>query len=147
MENMLEKYNIEQICLLPMGQDENIGFSSEEEVRDFFDNDLSENGIYYYGKRGLDIYNQDTLILFQYNGFIIGYGVLKTRNYEKGYYQFYPESIHNIEKISSVEFKAVNPDFKKFGQGMASVCIEFLEPISVLLKIKQAVFDERGNNF
>lgn len=139
---MFEKYNITQIRFLPMNnENDDYGFTSEESVRDFFSNELVKDGKYYYGAKGLDIYDQDALILFQYGAHIVAYGVFMTRDYDNGYYQFYKESIHNIEKISSVEFKAVNPDFKRFGNYMGDVKIELLEPITVLLKVKQMVFE------
>lgn len=145
---MFEGYNITQIRFLPMNnENDDYGFTSEKSVREFFSKELVKDGKYYYGAKGLNIYDQDALILFQYNANIIAYGVLMTRNYDDGYYQFYKESIHNVEKISSAEFKAVNPDFKRFGNYMGDVNIELLEPISTLLKNKQEVFENKQKNF
>lgn len=138
---MFEDYHIEQIRLLPMGQKPESGFPTEEAAREFLAGEFSEDGVYVYEKKGLNIRDQDALILFQYDGGIIGYGVFQSRNYEEGYQQFYPESVHNTERISSVELKAVCPEFNCFGQGMTKLDIESLAPLSVLLKVKQAVYD------
>lgn len=138
---MFGDYQIQQIRLLPMSRKDEFGCPTEEAARAFLAGELSEDGVYVYEQKGLNIKDQDALILFQYNGGVIGYGVFRFRNYAEGYQQFYPESVHNTERISSVELKAVCPDFNRFGQDMKKLDIACLEPLSVLLKVKQAVYD------
>ena len=50
------------------------------------------------------------------------------------------KSIHNIEKISSEEFKALNPAFKRFSQSMQKTDIKLLKPLLILLEKKRKAF-------
>lgn len=149
---MLEKYDIKEIRFLPM--DNKVEFRDEEAVRAYLEKKLpvDNEGKYYYHQRGIDLKNVDTLVLFQYNSSLIGYGVFKTRDFEKdvngkkikelGYNEFYVDSIYNIEKISSEEFKMVVPTFKRFSQSMQKIDIKFLESISNLIEKKRKAFSQ-----
>lgn len=146
---MFENYNIKEIRCLPM--DSKYEFLDEKEVREFFSTGLEQqNGRYYYHQNGINLEDTDALVLFQYMGSIVAYGIFKTRIKDKlisevhgieitynGYNQFDTQSVHNIEKISSEEFKALNPGFKRFSQSMQKVNIKLLEPLSILLQEKE----------
>ncbi|MEZ3423936.1 MAG: hypothetical protein K1W39_09505 [Lachnospiraceae bacterium] len=152
---MFDSYDIKEIRCLPMdSQDE---FINEDEVREFFDTGLAEEeGRYYYHQNGINLKNTDALVLFQYNGNIVAYGIFKTREKEvltaevhgkqityNGYNLFDTESVHNIEKISSEEFRALNPAFKRFSQSMQKTDINLLKPLSILLEKKRKAFDSK----
>ena len=148
---MLEGYDIGQIRFLPM--DSKVEFKAEEDVRNFLEKGLAEmDGEYYYRTQAMLSVDADTLVLFQYKGGIVGYGIFEERvdlpepvideglEYN-GYYNFYIESIHNITKISAKEFSKINPDFKRFGNYIGNMKLEYLDELLLLLQIKQKDFE------
>ena len=141
---MFRTYDIKEIRILPMcntQQQKEYGFENDDEVRDYLSEGLpsTEKGKYYYKERGIDLYDTDALILFQYGGRILGYGIYKDRNCDDRYFQFYPESIHNVEEISADEVRSVYPSFKRFVR-MQKIPLDYLEAITPLLKRKQKLF-------
>ena len=137
---MFKEYDIKKIYILAMcnRKQKSFGFEDINEVRDYLDEELplTKEGRYYYNERGIDLYDTDALILFQYEGKILGYGIFMDRNCDDRYFQFYPESIHNIEEISAEEFRSVYPSLKKFTR-MKKISLDYLKPISLLLKRKR----------
>ncbi len=90
-------------------------------------------------ERGNDLYDTDALILFQYGGKILGFGIVQDRNSDDRYFQFYPESIHNVEQISADELRSVYPSFKRFVR-MKKIPLKYLKSITLLLEKKQKSF-------
>ncbi len=153
---MFNNYNIKEIRCLPM--DSQYEFINEDEVREFFNTGLAEQGgRYYYQQRGINLKDTKALVLFQYNGNIVAYGIFITREKEvvtgeshgkqityNGYNLFDIESIHNIEKISSEEFRVLNPAFKRFSQSMQKTDIKLLNPLLRLLEKKRKAFEDKN---
>lgn len=140
---MFRTYDIKEIRILPMCNEKqkDYGFVDDDHVRNYLSEKLplTEEGKYYYNERGIDLYDTNALILFQYNGKIMGYGIYKDRNCDGRYFQFYPDSIHNIEVISAEELRSVYPSFKGFTR-MQKIPLDFLKPITFLLEKKQKLF-------
>jgi len=141
---MFRAYDIKEIYILPMcdKKQKTYGFMNDDEVRDYLSEELplTKKGKYYYNEIGIDLYDTDALILFQYHAKILGYGVYNDRNCDDRYFQFYPNSIHNVKAISAEELRAIYPDFKEFTR-MKKIPLSFLESISHLLKRKQKLFE------
>lgn len=118
-------------------------FKDIDEVRDYLEEGLpvTEEGRYYYVERGINLYDTDALILFQFNAEIVGYGIFKDRKYDERYFQFYPESIHNIEEISAEELRSVYPPLKGLTRTQI-IPLDYLKPISLLLKRKQKSYKD-----
>lgn len=149
MSNM---YHVGEIRILPMDKTEE--FKTEKAARDFLATELieKEDGKYYYRERGLDVRNPYTLILFQYDASIIGYGILKdsvaegctgiidgkTINYE-GYFQFFTVSIHNVEKITLNEIQQIDGHIE-FTNAKHHIDIKYYDAIYNLLLKKQSEF-------
>ncbi len=146
MRNM---YHIQEIRLLPMDKEEE--FKTEADVRKFLAADLIQrDGKYYYRERGIIVENGYALILFQYDGAVIGYGVLKdvvkdecadvidgkTIEY-KGYLQFFTISVHNVEKITLAEITKISNNIKKFSQSKQFIEMERFDQVYSLLRKKQ----------
>lgn len=146
MKNM---YHIQEIRLLPMDKEEE--FKTEADVRKFLAADLIQrDGKYYYRERGIIVENGYALILFQYDGAVIGYGVLKdvvkdectdvidgkTIEY-KGYLQFFTISVHNVEKITLAEITKISNNIKKFSQSKQFIEMERFDQVYSLLRKKQ----------
>lgn len=142
---MFKEYNIQKIYTLPMcnKKQKSFGFENIEEVRFYLDEELpfTEKGKYYYNERGINLYDTDALILFQYGGKILGYGIFKDRNCDDKYYQFYPKSIYNIDEISAEEFRSAYPSLRKFTR-MKIIPLDYLKQISLLLKRKRKTYLE-----
>ena len=136
---MFREYDIKEIRILPMCNTEQkeYGFENDDEVRNYLSEELplTETGKYYYNERGIDLYDTDALILFQYGGRILGFGIFNDRNCDDRYFQFYPESIHNVEEISADELRSIYPSFKRFVR-MKKIPLEYLKSIALLLEKK-----------
>lgn len=118
-------YIIPEIRFLPMGK---AVFDNDEKARDFILNAMPKRGgTFYYQITRVDC-PRHTLVMFQYNGKLIGYAVFLeavewTEAMEDegstyyGYYQFAPGSIRLLnEPISASEFAIIDLDFKSFNQ-------------------------------
>lgn len=150
---MTNLYNIQEIRILPMDKKEE--FKTEREVRKFLSVELiQKDGKYYYRKRGMSIEDTYTLILFQYDASIIGYGILKSVEPDpctdivngktiqyNGYFQFLAMSIHNISSISLKEIQQIDDRITQFSNSKWRIEIEYFDKIYNLLLEKQIEFD------
>ena len=136
-------YSVNEIRFLPMGK--NV-FDTFEEVSHFILNTLPKRGGTYYYKKSKMNCAASTLVLFQYDGQLIGSAIyLATVQLEipllmddghlyNGYYQFAPESIQLFtEPIYASDFKNIDPSFTRFGQGAKIIDLEYLNPIINLI--------------
>lgn len=121
-----EGYIISEIRFLPMSDKV---FPSYEDAANFIVKTMpSRNGIYYYKKSKMDC-AENTFVLFQYGGELIGYAVyINTVELEKsltfangdeynGYYQFAPGTITLLNKpITKSDFTSIDSTFKSFNR-------------------------------
>ncbi len=143
---------IQEIRILPMDKKE--AFQTEQEVRAFLSHGLAEqDGKYYYRKRGIVLHKGHTLILFQYSNTIVGFGIIQNVVKQKysevlngrtveyhGYFQFIPESVHNIAQISWKELKEIDKNISAFSQAKQYIDIEHRNQIYGLLFKKQIAY-------
>lgn len=116
---------ISEIRFLPMSTSV---FSNYEEAKDFLLYDMPARGnTYYYMKSQMDSL-VNSLVLFQFEGRLIGYAVFEEKNdfdepiYEdgaeySGYYRFREGSIRVLKTpITTDIFKEIDKEFKNFNQ-------------------------------
>lgn len=144
--------SIQEIRILPMDKKE--AFQTEREVRAFLSHGLAEqDGKYYYRKRGIVLHKGNTLILFQYSNTIVGFGIIQNVVKQKysevlngkiveyhGYFQFIPESVHNIAQISWKELNKIDKNISVFSQAKQYIDIEHRNQIYGLLFKKQIAY-------
>ncbi len=149
---MTNPYNVKEIRILPMDKKEE--FKTKKEVREFLSVELiQKDGKYYYRKRGMDIKDGYTLVLFQYDTSIIGYGILKdvesdictdvvsgkTIQYN-GYFQFLAMSIHNVSNVELREIQQIDDRITHFSNSKWRIGVEHFDEIYHLLLQKQVEF-------
>ena len=153
---MTNLYNIQEIRILPMDKKEE--FKTEEEVRKFLSVELiQKDGKYYYRERGINIQDAYTLVLFQYDASIIGYGILKSVESDpctdvvngktvqyNGYFQFLAMSIHNISHISLREIQQIDGRIAQFSNSKWRIGLKHFDEVYSLLLKKQIEFSKIG---
>lgn len=130
---MFEKYNIEEIRILPTSS--KLEFGTEEEIREYLGYTLPkvEEGKYWYRERGIEINDKNILVIFWYRNKGIGCGILHGRDKEKGFLSFYPETVFNISGITEDEIHRFSDIPTKVKQGSPKVDIKALEDILNLI--------------
>lgn len=123
-----EGYIIPEIRFLPMSKDV---FATYDDAKEFILNTMpNRGGIYYYIKSKMNCL-ENSFVLFQYDGSLIGYAVyLETVELEEplvfsdgkqynGYYQFAPNTIRVLNKpIDDVQFSAIDQTFAGFSRSL-----------------------------
>lgn len=152
---MPNPYNIQAIRILPMDKKEE--FLTEEEVRRFLSVELilDQKGRYWYREQGMDIKNGYSLVLFQYDASIVGYGIAIKRVIDvcaaivngrkvqyNGYFQFLTMTVHNISRIELSEIQQIVPKITRFSQAKPTIEMEYYDDIYDLLLQKQVEFAE-----
>lgn len=138
---------INEVRLLPMSGKI---FSKYDDVKKFLLEEMSNRGgTYYYMKSKMNCEN-NTFVLFQYDGKLIGYAICEKRVIldtpvqeddfiYNGYYVFKKESIRVFkEPMMSEIFKQIDPDFKGFNQSNQK------KGVGLLPAIFQYVTNESG---
>lgn len=137
-------YTINEVRFLPMGKSI---FKTFEEASIFISDTLPNiDGVYYYKKSKMNC-AKNTLVLFQYDGKLIGSAIylatvklessllMSDGHYYNGYYQFASESIQLFkEPIYDSDYKLIDPSFTGFGQGAKIVPLEYLSVIINLIE-------------
>ena len=141
-----EGFIISEIRFLQMGH---AVFATYEEVKNFILNTMpGRGGTYYYMKTKMDC-PENTFVLFQYGGELIGYAVLVNTveldeplifadgNEYNGYYQFAPNSITLLNNpITKDEFASIDSNFKAFSQSPQKKVVGLLPAIFGIINSK-----------
>ena len=121
---------IPEIRCLPMGVEE---FPTIDDCIDFLTREMPERGNTFYFKKHNLITFYNALILFQYNGMIIGYGFYESESISKfndynGYYKFVDNSIYILDEFipNSVMDSEYNA---RLGQGTIHIGMSYLTPL------------------
>ena len=134
--------NIVDIRILP--NDKGV-FPREEDFEAFVKYEMVKRGGYYYFPNLMMHSGPNTLVLFQYDGKIRAYGILKMAVKEEsfdedgtryaGYYLFDAKTLHYLKTpINDFELKKVWPDFKMFCQTKQRIPLKYLDDLICLLK-------------
>lgn len=148
---MYEKYDIKEIRFLPMGKNE---FKTVEEAREFLKYNLpkDQDGKYWYQIKGIDSENE-ILVLFRIQGYIIGSGIFKGREkFEEveiydgkeyhGVNKFYPDTIFNIETITLAEYQDIDKELERFSQSIKKTDMKYFGRVLVLIEEKWKAYNE-----
>lgn len=149
-----EDIQINEIRFLPMSSEI---FQTYEDVKEFILHTLPErDGVYYFQKKAMNC-PQNTFVLFQYSGQLVGYAIygdkiIFDKLFEssdgtyRGYYQFIPESITWLNQpITAEEFSQLDYEFKNFTHSMQKKSTSLLPAILGL--INQNKISESVTNF
>ncbi len=137
---MFEKYDINEIRIIVTSSE--LEFENEDEIRQFLKYTLpkEQEGEYWYRERGIDVDNEDILVLFWYKNKAIGCGILHDRikfeeknDVYRGIMRFYPETIYNISEITEEEIHSFSDMPKQVLQGFPKIDIRALEDILNLI--------------
>lgn len=130
---MFEKYNIKEIRILTTSSE--LEFSTEEGIREYLGYTLPkvDEGRYGYRRNGIDVNNEEILVIFWYRGKGIGCGILHGRDKEEGFLSFYPETVFNISDITEDEIHCFSDIPTKVKQGSPKVDIKALNDILNLI--------------
>lgn len=130
---MFEKYDIKEIRILTTSSE--LEFSTEEGIREYLGYTLPkvEEGRYEYRRNGIDVNNEEILVIFWYRGKGIGCGILHDRDKEEGFLSFYPETVFNISDITEDEIHCFSNIPTKVKQGSPKVDIKALNNILNLI--------------
>lgn len=130
---MFEKYDIKEIRILTTSSE--LEFSTEKGIREYLGYTLPkvEEGRYGYRRNGIDVNNEEILVIFWYRGKGIGCGILYNRNKEEGFLSFYPETVFNISDITEDEIHCFSDIPTKVKQGSPKVDIKALKDILNLI--------------
>lgn len=130
---MFEKYDIKEIRILTTSSE--LEFSTEEGIREYLGYTLPkvEEGRYGYRRNGIDVNNEEILVIFWYRGKGIGCGILYGRDKEEGFLSFYPETVFNISDITEDEIHCFSDIPTKVKQGSPKVDIKALKDILNLI--------------
>ena len=98
--------------------------------------------------------DSNILVLFQYDGHLIGSAVLqgaidkptKLGNEQYyGYYQFASETIQLFEiPINGLEYSAIDSSFTRFGQGMKKVPLDYFSAVTKLINNRNTFITSLG---
>ena len=105
---------------------------------------MVKRGGYYYFPGAMMNCPENTLVLFQYDGMIRGYGMLLEKSKETvydeqgssyaGYYKFDIKHLHYLENpITREELKEIIPSFPGFSQSKQIIPLEYLDRLLELL--------------
>ena len=123
-------------------------FKREEDFEAFIRYTMVQREGYYYFPNQMMHSGPNTLVLFQYDGKIRAYGILKMAvkeiSYDEedkmvysGYYLFDEKTLHYLKyPIDSIELKKVWPDFKMFCQTKQRIPTKYISGIASLLDNK-----------
>lgn len=133
---------ISEIRFLPMSKEV---FPTYEEAREFLLFDMPARGnTYYYRKSKMEC-TDNSMVLFQYAGCIIGYAIYnRTCVLTKpsiidgveynGYYEFKSGSVRVLNSlITSEMFKTIDSEFKGFNQSHQRKAVIFLPALFILI--------------
>lgn len=144
---MFEKYDIKEIRILTTSSE--LEFNTEKEIRKYLGYTLPkvEEGKYWYRERGIDVENEDILVIFWYRNKGIGCGILHNRTKEKngdsrGFLSFYPETIFNIDGITEDEIHCFSDMPKQVLQGSPKIDMKALDKILNLIYEKWRKYSE-----
>ena len=119
----LGQRNIQEVRVLPLSSDPRYGFRGEWHVRWYLTQKLPRlGGKFEYETQGIRLkpFSHDTLVLFQWKGQAIAYGMLLKCC--PRYYQFDPESICLITPITPAELSRIEQNFNGFYQSKLYLC-------------------------
>lgn len=125
---------IPEIRILPMGKEE---FPSIDECKLFLTKEMPDIGNLFYYRTHNMITQYNSLILFQYDARIIGYGFFESEKEEddgeyKGYYKFINNSIKYLSR--PITNQEMFQNFKvKLAQGTTKISINYLPKLLELL--------------
>lgn len=146
-----------EIRLLPT--DKRVELQSQEAVRRFVAEELPAEGWrYYYQSRGIRVRNRRALILLQHDGAAVAYGLLKKvkrlapadwitqlvhgrRVTYRGYYEFYPGTVHNIAPIYASELRRIDGGFSCFCQSKQFLDMAGYVPLCRLLERRRRAWE------
>lgn len=141
-------YIINEIRFLPMS---NSIFSTYETAKEFLLNTLPDRDCVYYFKTKKMNCPENTLVLFQYGGQLIGSAVyLETIPFEEpleydkddfynGYYQFAENTINVFKTpLTKDDILSIDPDFTRFGMA------PLIKPVGFLPAIFNLVINRKG---
>ena len=152
----MEGYIINEIRFLPMGSSV---FPSYEDAKEFIMNTMPNRGDTFYYINSKMNCPENTIVLFQFGGKLIGYAVYSNTveldkpvefedgNLYKGYYQFVPGSITFLDNpITKEDFAGIDSSFKSFGQSYQKKPVGLLPAIFGIISgkgggIKPSVYD------
>ncbi|MBQ7504760.1 MAG: HNH endonuclease [Ruminococcus sp.] len=149
-------YIINEIRFLPMGSSV---FPTYEDAKDFITDTMPSRGdTFYYINTKMNC-PENTFVLFQYGGKLIGYAVyintvdldepveFEDGNLYNGYYQFAPGSITFLDSpITKEDFAKIDTKFKSFGQSYQKKPVGLLPAIFGIINgngggVKPSVYD------
>ncbi|SOB98409.1 hypothetical protein [Pseudobutyrivibrio ruminis] len=126
------------IRILPLNKAD---FRSYEDARKFIENGFHKEGELKPGcmNVSMDYFYNNTLILFQYAGKIIGSGLLKytistDEPYRRGIFFFEKDTVNVFdEKITGSVFRDTVKEFKRFNSVAQIIDIKYVGPINRLI--------------
>lgn len=138
---MKKIYKVNQIRFLPMSIEE---FDTLDKTITFLKRDLLERrGKYYYRRLSIKS-DEDTLVLFQYGGKLIGSAILIDQADNEliengvqynGFYEFDMSTMKIFTSpITAEEYKRLDSSFKGFNQSTRKTDIAYYEDICNLIK-------------
>lgn len=151
-----EGYIINEIRFLPMGSSV---FPTYEDAKEFIVDTMPNRGDTFYYINSKMKCPENTLVLFQYGGKLIGYAVytntveidepveFEDGNLYNGYYQFAPGSITFLENpITKEDFASIDTTFKSFGRSFQKKPVGLLPAIFGIINgkgggVKPPVYD------
>ena len=137
---MYLKELVKEIRLLPMGKSI---FSTREEVEEFFSYTLIKRGGKYLYKTHTMNCDDNTLVLFQYEGVLIASALLisqgklkKPQDDYTGYYMFDVSTITIFNKdITLRQIQKIEPNIRAFGMGAQEINLDKLSKVLSLIKL------------